>query len=1797
MADADAYPHGLLVEFEGNKVPRLKTKLVKYFQSKKSRGGDCTVEHESGSRTAVLRFRTQQDQKNVLEKDSHQILLETGALKLTVRLLPDQDQETSDKDGSKTPDVTVPTKGEPDKNTPGPSPGPRAGGEENEEEGSEEEAASTASLLGNIPVSMNQEFVEMLVENILKKPDEAAPEGVTVEMIPGTKTAVVNFKTGRENRDFLSRCPLNRTFNGKKLSVEPLEPTTQVLIEDSQLNEDVLRMSFENVGADVEDVEINERHQTAVITFTDCKDVQRLLKKTHRYRKRELKLYPFYKSLGRALYGADKPPLRLPPPVSEHIDKTLLRFISSRPSAKKDLQTELHPHFCKTELKQGCVLLSPESELLQQEEDVIKEWTNTVRSVLSKFVSRFKACKLQPPPELMKQSQEQISQLLRDEDLLIFPDETSGVLSVVGPEADISRLQPTLCETINSIIKQARREQLQVTEEIKVPPCVFKLLSQNGIREKLLSVYPELKIEIQSPFPKITGLMDEIVSANKVISNEIFALKHRDLEMDRFMLEFLKNEDQEELTDKLLRGMNAVFELHPTRVQLLACSERDLYDAEEHLKTLFVSKSIKVEDKNVLQKNEWAQLVNRVEKENNKGSKKIQIRTENDQVVVSGFKDGVARVSPELEDFLKQNAQVQESFVIKPVAKLEYIKNFKKSELDEFKDDVQISFTKEAVCLSGSRANTTCCIDLVQDLVDSVAFEAVTVIKHGARKIFEDVDSNYNRLFANEMGCLVKIVNEPSAGQDNPDSRAFPKPVYEIKMSDGVEICVCNADMCCYPVKAVVNASVEDLQLTGGLSAALSKAAGAQLQAECNKINYSQGPLKPGDCVVTNAGGNLICEKIIHAVGPKFEPQSEQKAQAQLKRAVKGSLQLAEEHQCDSLAMPAISRNRGFPLDSCAQTIVRAIREHCEDKFGESCLRRIHLVNNDVAVVQAMEDAVRKEFGDKGTSHGTKTAASVSKPTKTPPTKAAGPDPNCVGKVSTKEGLKISVVKGRLEKSRTDVIVNTATEDLTLSRGAVSNAILKAAGPVLQQMVMAKQNKASVGEVIVTEGCNLSCKQVYHAVAPHWDNGQGTAQKQLSGIFKECLSKAEGSGMSSISFSAIGTGNLGFPKDLVASSILDQILEFSKTQPKHLKKICIVLFSGDGQTLQVFSDEFQKKFPKAGGSSQTALAGGPFSKIVSTSGAHETKLGNVTVQVLTGDITKETTDVIVNSSNSDFSLKSGVSKAILEAAGPAVENECQTLAAQQNDGIILTQPGNLKCKKILHLVGQTDLVKITKVVKDALQTCLRNSLTSVAFPAIGTGQGNVGAKCVADAMLDAVIDVLTKNPTSSLKTVRVVIFQKPMLKDFHDSLQQRSVGDGKDKQESGGVGWALSKLKSLFVSASPEKTQKTGDFVIEALKPAPVCFHICGQSNININAAKQKIDKILSKEHHSNSIKDEVILSLSDEDHQRLVDIQKKLGVGIRVESKNGEACISVEGLTKDVLDASNKIHEMLKMARHEEDLNQKAALVSTVVEWQYQCQGQDFQGFDMKANYELEQALEKKLNQVKVSVNGQEFTVKLPNGPASGKNGQSLKVQRINKMNVEDLPKVWDQMDTSSTKVIAVASGSAEYQEVLQLFQKSCNKTVLKIERVQNPVLWQSLQIKKRAMDVKNGHTKNERRLFHGTCDDTAAHINEHGFNRSYAGKNATYFGKGTYFAVNAQYSSQDTYSRPNPKGEKCMYLCRVLTGDFTTGQQNMIEPPLKTAGSIEKYDSVVDNMQNPTMFIIFHDSHAYPEYLITFT
>ncbi|XP_044130402.1 protein mono-ADP-ribosyltransferase PARP15-like [Bufo gargarizans] len=90
--------------------------------------------------------------------------------------------------------------------------------------------------------------------------------------------------------------------------------------------------------------------------------------------------------------------------------------------------------------------------------------------------------------------------------------------------------------------------------------------------------------------------------------------------------------------------------------------------------------------------------------------------------------------------------------------------------------------------------------------------------------------------------------------------------------------------------------------------------------------------------------------------------------------------------------------------------------------------------------------------------------------------------------------------------------------------------------------------------------------------------------------------------------------------------------------------------------------------------------------------------------------------------------------------------------------------------------------------------------------------------------------------------------------------------------------------------------------------------------------------------------------------------------------------------------------------------------------------------------------------------------------------------------------------------------------------------------------------------------------------------------------------YGNGTYFAVNAIYSARQ-FSPPDANGHKHLYLARVLTGVFCAGKKDMVAPPAKNpANPTDLYDSVTDNPANPSMFIIFNDIQAYPEYHITF-
>lgn len=90
--------------------------------------------------------------------------------------------------------------------------------------------------------------------------------------------------------------------------------------------------------------------------------------------------------------------------------------------------------------------------------------------------------------------------------------------------------------------------------------------------------------------------------------------------------------------------------------------------------------------------------------------------------------------------------------------------------------------------------------------------------------------------------------------------------------------------------------------------------------------------------------------------------------------------------------------------------------------------------------------------------------------------------------------------------------------------------------------------------------------------------------------------------------------------------------------------------------------------------------------------------------------------------------------------------------------------------------------------------------------------------------------------------------------------------------------------------------------------------------------------------------------------------------------------------------------------------------------------------------------------------------------------------------------------------------------------------------------------------------------------------------------------YGRGVYFAVNASYS--DRYATPDVNGVRHMYLARVLIGEYTKGQRDILAPPVKNPlinGHV-LFDSLVDNVAAPTIFVVFGDAQAYPAYLITY-
>jgi len=201
--------------------------------------------------------------------------------------------------------------------------------------------------------------------------------------------------------------------------------------------------------------------------------------------------------------------------------------------------------------------------------------------------------------------------------------------------------------------------------------------------------------------------------------------------------------------------------------------------------------------------------------------------------------------------------------------------------------------------------------------------------------------------------------------------------------------------------------------------------------------------------------------------------------------------------------------------------------------------------------------------------------------------------------------------------------------------------------------------------------------------------------------------------------------------------------------------------------------------------------------------------------------------------------------------------------------------------------------------------------------------------------------------------------------------------------------------------------------------------------------------------------------------------------------------------------------------------------------------------------------------------------------------------------------PQDWIPQGNTNLKIIELSPDCKEFKDLTDRFNQTLSsKKILKIERIQNKWLWEKYFFQKLLLEKKNKHKNNEYLLFHGTRNNSpqALYNGQDGFDYKFS--DGGMWGRGTYFATNAIYSDDYSYTIAGGK-EKQLFMAFVLVGDTIEipSDRNIKMPPPKprtTATSDyfveERYDSVKAQTSTSINYVVYDISRAYPAYIITY-
>ena len=159
------------------------------------------------------------------------------------------------------------------------------------------------------------------------------------------------------------------------------------------------------------------------------------------------------------------------------------------------------------------------------------------------------------------------------------------------------------------------------------------------------------------------------------------------------------------------------------------------------------------------------------------------------------------------------------------------------------------------------------------------------------------------------------------------------------------------------------------------------------------------------------------------------------------------------------------------------------------------------------------------------------------------------------------------------------------------------------------------------------------------------------------------------------------------------------------------------------------------------------------------------------VQVVTGDITEQNVDAIVNAANGTLLGGGGVDGAIHAKGGPKILEACREIRSTRfprglpTGEAVLTTAGKLPARHVIHTVGpitgigeEPDAAMLAACYRTSLALAADKGLRSIAFPAISTGAYGYPPERAAPVVSETIESVLSTG--SPLEQIRLVFFNE-----------------------------------------------------------------------------------------------------------------------------------------------------------------------------------------------------------------------------------------------------------------------------------------------------------------------------------------------------------------------------------------------------------------------------------------------------